>query len=140
MLAKIRREAGAVAVGAVMTCAECGDAFKYRSGPQSRCAKCQRANKGSKIHEWLKANPDKTAAYRAVAKDNYDFGGNRQAALERDGFTCQRCGSTDDLHVHHRDGRGTTTPREERNNALENLQTLCRGCHTATHWEEKRAH
>jgi 5-methylcytosine-specific restriction endonuclease McrA len=91
-----------------------------------------------RVHEWLAANPEYDKAMREKNKDNAFFGGNRKPALERDQYTCQHCGSKDDLHVHHIDGNGVTTPKESRNNALENLLTLCRGCHTKVHHEERR--
>lgn len=138
-LRALRAKAGAVAIGAIIQCAECGDDFPYSSGPQRRCPECQRKHEIASIHAALKRSP-KFNEYRRRAKDNYSFGGNREKALERDKYTCQRCGATEDLHVHHRDGNGVTTPKEARNNALDNLQTLCRSCHTTVHQEERRAH
>lgn len=47
----------------------------------------------------------------------------RQAVFERDGFRCQKCGSTWKLqadHVHPESKGGATT--------MENLQTLCKDC------------
>jgi 5-methylcytosine-specific restriction endonuclease McrA len=68
------------------------------------------------------------------------FDSHRESVLRRDGHRCVQCGSLDNLVVHHVDqqGRGKT----QVNNALENLQTLCRACHMAAHrsreWIEKR--
>lgn len=132
-LERLRRERGAIPVGTVLNCPECNEDFAYRSGPQHRCPDCQKKAEVRKIHEWLASNKDRLNKYITKAKDNYSFGGNREAALNRDNFTCQHCGSNDDLHVHHIDGNGVTTPKESRNNALDNLITLCRGCHTKEH-------
>jgi 5-methylcytosine-specific restriction endonuclease McrA len=44
---------------------------------------------------------------------------------------CAECGSTEDLHVHHKD-------RNPANNRLTNLQTLCSSCHLKLHWSEDR--
>lgn len=134
----LRAARGAIVIGTIIQCATCGDDFPYSSGPQRRCAECQRKREVEQVHEALRKSP-KAAAYRRRAKDNYSFGGNRQAALERDNHTCQRCGAVEDLHVHHMDGKGVTTPRPHRNNALDNLQTLCRACHSFVHQEERRA-
>lgn len=41
---------------------------------------------------------------------------------------CERCGSTSDLHVHHKDG-------DWRNDAIDNLETLCGPCHLKHHWD-----
>lgn len=50
----------------------------------------------------------------------------RKAALNRDGFACILCGSSEPLEVHHIDG---TT----RNDELDNLATLCIPCHRKVH-------
>lgn len=56
---------------------------------------------------------------------------NRQTMYARSGKhrgpACERCGATENgLHVHHRDHNIT-------NNAPENLETLCVGCHNRHH-------
>lgn len=54
----------------------------------------------------------------------------RRAALRRDNFTCQLCGATDHLEVHHlKPARHFIVP--ERSNSLDNLQTVCSTCHPA---------
>ena len=51
----------------------------------------------------------------------------RLAALDRDGYTCGDCGKTAArFEVHHRD-------KNARNNSLDNLVCLCRGCHIRVH-------
>jgi len=59
----------------------------------------------------------------------------RRAALERDGYRCQApgCGRTRFVHVHHRAMR-----ENGGGNRLENLITLCSGCHHVFHDLEKR--
>jgi hypothetical protein len=42
---------------------------------------------------------------------------------------CNRCGSTDQLVIHHRDGVHT-------NNRPDNLEVLCSPCHTSHHKQE----
>ena len=42
--------------------------------------------------------------------------------------SCESCGSTDRLSLHHLD-------EDRTNNSLANLQTLCPSCHTRWHWE-----
>jgi 5-methylcytosine-specific restriction endonuclease McrA len=123
----------------MIACEDCGAHFEYTAGPQSRCKPCRYDVYIAGIRTWSNENPDKIKKYRQTAKDNYIFGGNRIKALERDNYTCQRCGTNDDLHVHHIDGLGTTTPLDQRNNALENLQTLCRSCHTTVHAMERHS-
>ena len=55
-----------------------------------------------------------------------NFGGLREAALQRDGYQCQACGELDlaQLLVHH---------RRPGVHELRFLITLCRRCHTRVH-------
>lgn len=48
----------------------------------------------------------------------------RKLVLTRDGYACVECGEGQNLHVHH------ITYRNEGSEALGDLQTLCRGCHS----------
>lgn len=48
--------------------------------------------------------------------------------LERDGWRCQKCGSLENLQVHHRTKRS-----QQGDDALANLVTLCAYCHMAEH-------
>ena len=66
------------------------------------------------------------------------FGGNREAVIQRDGERCVQCGMTREAHrakynmdinVDHINGKGYNVPKEERDNRMENLQTLCSPCH-----------
>lgn len=132
-LRKMRQDRGITPKGSVLNCPECSEDFVYKSGPQHRCPNCQRTAEIRKIHEWLASDKERLKKYTKKASDNYYFGGNRDAALDRDNYTCQHCESKEDLQVHHIDGNGTTTPKEERNHSLDNLLTLCRGCHTREH-------
>ena len=132
-LRNLRAKQGATTINTIKQCLDCGDDFVYRSGPQVRCKECKRTKSTAKIREWFAKNPDLHAKYIKQAKDNYAFSGNRAKALERDGFACCHCRTQSDLCVHHIDGNGTTSPRESRNNSLDNLMTLCRSCHTRVH-------
>ena len=52
----------------------------------------------------------------------------REYVLQRDGYRCQECHGTQDLHVHHvipKSDGGPDTP--------DNLITLCSGCHASRH-------
>lgn len=51
-------------------------------------------------------------------------------ALERDQYRCNKCGATQNLHVHHINKRNSfENPKVKPANALENLVVLCRSCH-----------
>ena len=132
-LKKIRTEKGKMPIGTILQCVTCNIEFSYKAGPQKRCPSCQRQHEIARIHKWLQNDKERLKQYQKKAKDNYMFDGNREKALIRDNYTCQHCKTKDDLHVHHIDGKGVTTPREQRNNALNNLITLCRSCHTKEH-------
>ena len=129
-----RRSHGTPKRGAEYPCPSCGTPVVYRSGPANMCSPCRKAMDYTHVKRWLASRtPAQLKAFRARLKDVTFFGGNRSKALERDGHRCVRCGSGDNLHVHHKDGNGTTVPRAQRNNRLANLETLCKGCHTAEH-------
>jgi 5-methylcytosine-specific restriction endonuclease McrA len=48
--------------------------------------------------------------------------------LERDGWRCQKCGSLEDLQVHHQKYRS-----RQGGDSLANLVTLCAYCHMEEH-------
>lgn len=135
-LRAMRAKRGARKVGATAPCERCGEPYTYRAGPQKYCPACRlKMNSEQAYTSFKRRPPDEQRAARSKHRDSSIFDGNRAEALERDGRACQRCGSTEDLHVHHIDGLGTVVPKEDRNNSLDNLQTLCRACHTRTHNE-----
>lgn len=67
-----------------------------------------------------------------LKREQRNYGGLRQQVLERDGLRCTLCGSSAQLLVHHRDGNGRGAAQP--NNTLDNLVTLCRGCHARLHY------
>ncbi len=85
----------------------------------------------AKRKEHRKTCPQPETSRQRYARSQRWFTGNDQAALLRDEYRCIMCGATENLLVHHLDGqcRGTDSP----NHALENLATLCRGCHQRVH-------
>jgi len=52
----------------------------------------------------------------------------RHRVLERDGWRCQNCGSSNDLHVHHLEKRSKLG-----DDTVDNLITLCAICHHTQH-------
>jgi 5-methylcytosine-specific restriction endonuclease McrA len=52
----------------------------------------------------------------------------RNQVLKRDGWRCQCCGKSNDLHVHHVKSRGNLG-----DDTMRNLITLCAKCHEAFH-------
>lgn len=57
-----------------------------------------------------------------------DWAERREAVLERDGYECRECGSTNNLEVDH-----VIPISEGGSHDLDNLQTLCHACHTKKH-------
>ena len=60
--------------------------------------------------------------------DEKRYGGNGLKALERDKYKCVRCGSPENICIHHNNGLS---------NELEDLITLCRKCHSKVEQEVK---
>src|SRR6266481_5447322 len=52
----------------------------------------------------------------------------RIRVVERDGWRCQECGSTENLEVHHMKPRSRLG-----DDVIDNLITLCAGCHGKYH-------
>jgi len=63
---------------------------------------------------------------RSLARGKGGYRTIHKAVLLRDNNTCQVCVSTNGLIVHHRD-------KDNSNNKLSNLITLCRSCHQKEH-------
>jgi len=59
-----------------------------------------------------------------------------QNVLERDNHTCQKCGSKDNLDIHHKDGKSYHKVKGEVNHDLTNLITLCHKCHMQIHCQK----
>jgi len=70
-------------------------------------------------------------------KDRSRFGGNRLATIKRDGGCCFMCSRKDKLVVHHIDGNGRRSKIQ--NNNINNLVTMCIGCHFTLHRMIKRS-
>jgi len=78
---------------------------------------------------------ERSRAAQQKYRDELLYGGNRDKVLERDGYKCTVCGATKSLAIHHIDQNGWFKPREEKNNDIDNLITLCFKCHAKLHRE-----
>ncbi len=67
----------------------------------------------------------------------YRNGKNALIAVERANRKCEKCGSSENLQIHHKDGKGRSYINKglEPNNELNNLMVLCRSCHIILHEE-----
>lgn len=110
-------------------CPHCEKKFEPVNGKQVFCSEAC----------WRDANSErlKEQSYQGVMRyhDKKMFGGNREIALLRDGHKCLRCGTTEQIGVHHKDHSGK---KENPNHSLDNLETLCNTCHCQEHVAEKK--
>lgn len=105
--------------------------------------------------EWYSKNREteiaKNKEYREQNRELFDwyhdknrFGGMREIILSRDNNECRGCQSKDNIVIHHKDETGETSLQKrklkglESNNDLENLITLCHGCHIRLHHWQRR--
>lgn len=117
-------------------CDGCGTTFeRYPSKVTGERVFCTRECKDSWQRDALvgESNPawaGGTRSYRGPG-----FGARRREVRDRDNYRCQRCGVTEDelgqeLDVHHL--RSITEFESwEKANRLDNLLSVCRGCHNA---------
>lgn len=101
---------------------------RYRNNDKNR----QRIDNAKK--QWYYDNHDYCLRYRKNYREQCHFDSKRTTVLDRDKQKCSRCGKTKNLVVHHKDrlGRGNKNP----NNALDNLETVCKRCHLLEHKSE----
>lgn len=76
---------------------------------------------GREYHSILE-NKERDRRTRLLRK----YGESSLGILEKDNYTCQKCGSKKDIHIHHIDWN-------ENNNDFENLIVLCNSCHRKLH-------
>lgn len=112
-------------------CKKCPEVYIPTSNRQEYCVACQRVLSNSR---------SKARHYRTYRKKGYNQGRDKNNAWKGgvssyryfiEKHKCDRCGSFKHLLVHHRDGIRT-------NNALENLEVLCKGCHQDHHCKRDR--
>ncbi len=83
---------------------------------------------------WQRENRRAFAAKHGFSSSaHYACGGNREAVLKRDNYSCVKCGMTDKEHMAKwGEDRHITVDHKDKdrsNNSMENLQTLCLSCH-----------
>jgi uncharacterized Zn finger protein (UPF0148 family) len=120
-------------------CYRCYNRRKYHENPEPQKARSREyyskhgEAKRAYQKEYHQATREERLAYMKMKREEEHFGGLRSEALERDGHQCTTpgCGATEQLVVHHRDGKGRGCP--DPNNSLNNLETKCRACHVRIH-------
>lgn len=125
-------------------CVQCGGTDRKHFG-KGLCRRCY-------LSQYNAANAVKVAAlrkkwwlkmggldYARLQREQRHYDGLREPVLQRDRYKCVRCGSTEDLTVHHKDGNGRNMPPDAKNNRMENLETVCRPCHMQIHMPKIRS-
>ena len=92
------------------------------------------AGKGAHCEQCKRRRPKQQATYAPIYGTK-QWKRARQQALERDNDSCTKCGSYNQLIVHHRVEIGPGIDPYD----VDNLQTLCRRCHRGEH-NRRRTH
>lgn len=105
---------------------ECGTVFEPLSRQARFCS--EHRHRGHRPRKYPSL-ADRPSVKRKNQEANRRYGSPeykraRRQALERDGHSCVRCGSKEDLQAHHR-----TPVLQGGGHTVENLETLCRSCH-----------
>jgi len=131
-------------------CLNCGKVFKVKPSRQNIAKLCSKDCQDKWMsEEWKKRgmgkrlpnmygeeNPNWKGGYEPYYGPNWTD--QRQKALDRDNYTCQKCGKSDEElgqepDVHHKKPLRTFKQENEidyqKANRIENLVTLCRKCH-----------
>ena len=113
-------------------CNACGCLHENLTAPT--CAACARPPSFGRGHRRRrKWTPEQLERQRIYATAGWKK--VRALALERDGYRCRKCGTSEQLIVHH-DIEVDKDPGQALN--LDNLETLCRVCHGRTHAHRRR--
>jgi hypothetical protein len=128
-------------------CTKCSTTT-YKHYGSGLCKRCYQTNWSSTNstrireykHEWYEASK---ARIDYNEKNLKQRNGEYAATLVKDSC-CARCGTKENLHIHHVDHKGHNVPSNQRNNAPGNIEILCRECHGAVHgnicgWSRKYA-
>jgi len=127
-----------------LECEWCGDVFEV---PEYRTESdpCRFCSRGCALKWDATRTGEDAPNWRGGGSDDYGTGWNdskKEAVRKRDDYSCQGCGLSNQQHI-ERNGRqldihhiipARMFDNAEKRNAMENLVTLCRDCHTA--WEE----
>jgi 5-methylcytosine-specific restriction endonuclease McrA len=118
----------------VVTCLECGETTSY-SGRARYFAQKRRFCGTDCWYSYVRKHPEANGAFKGGYFPYYGPNWPHQAKLarERDGHTCRVCGVyqfNPRLDVHHRRPRREFGEDYAAMNALDNLISLCKACHT----------
>lgn len=107
------------------TCEYCGKDFKIVLSRVATARFCSRACQNKWLGEKHKEN---TGPRNSGFKNGSTTSYYRREAFKLFGTQCQRCGSTEKLVVHHKDGNRKNNPPDG-----SNWEILCKRCHQIHH-------
>lgn len=108
--------------------------YCYLGDYQKKYHKEHREIYNTSLNNWR----EKTGKKSIVYEHKYNYAGNREKVIQRDGEKCVKCGMTRedqrrksgcDLSVDHINGIGKYDTLGGKRNSLADLQTLCSACH-----------
>lgn len=123
----------------VLPCPNCEKLFwfpNYRlKYNHTFCSKsCELKYRSTHKSEYYLNSPEfiKRVKPKISGKNNHNYTNGesvfRKKAIRLFGNKCQKCGSGNDIHVHHKDYDRTNNPEDGSNWSI-----LCRSCHSSTH-------
>jgi DNA-directed RNA polymerase subunit M/transcription elongation factor TFIIS len=114
-------------------CTECGNGMIKKSSNGKHCASCKKIMKTRRSHECAVRNGQiKNPGAGHLRGDKTALWKGGSIAWQRKHFRsteCERCGSGEEMHLHHRD-------RDRSNWKKSNLETLCAPCHREEHKDD----
>ena len=108
-------------------CTRCGNEREFYSNDRSTCKECRKLE----FRLYQKSHPERNKI-RWERNQIRRYGDFRNRVV---GGSCEICGKTGKLDVHHIDGNGRNLVDHGffANNNISNLRTLCRSCHIKIH-------
>jgi hypothetical protein len=112
------------------TCSVCKNKYLPTSNRQKYCPDCKKEIQKQWDKDKYKRRYVKKG-YNQKGKNNNNWTGGtapyyKRIAYEAYGKVCNRCGSENEIVVHHKD-------RNRKNNDITNLEVLCKKCHQHEH-------
>ena len=115
----------------ILQCGHCGKEFTASKFVAYKAKYCSvRCKDKAKSRVYYHRHRDKEIARTTEWRIHRKWQGNWYAALRRDEFKCQLCGTDQNILVHHKDGEGE---KGTRNHSLDNLKSMCIVCHRKMH-------
>ena len=106
-------------------------------GCNAREALC-RIHQYEKYYKWTIEQRKKSNKDRARKNRAWKIGHDPKTIYKKFNYRCKTCGSTKNLQIHHKDGKGSNVLINKRNNNIGNLELLCIKCHGKLHGKQSK--